>query len=275
MNWTTRSLGVLIFAAAIHPAAAADMGMPGQAPGLTPSPHWYGSFIGVQGGYGFGSNAVEATAATGALASALGTTIPLATADSPSGFVIGARWGTNWQSGPWVYGFLSDFSYSDIRATETVTLSAGPLLGTRTTTAEQHLNWFGTTRVRGGYLLGENLLLYGSGGLASGTGEVTVTNVVPGAGCAAGALTCLVGTDSESLWGWAAGVGAEYKMGQWSLSLDYIHYDLGRKDLTVIDPPSSAFLTTSTRFSGDMVRGAINYKFNWTFFDVLTGAVRP
>lgn len=273
MNWTMRSLGALLLAAAaVHPAGAADVAMP--APALTPSPHWYGSFVGVQGGYAFGSNPVEFITATGPLAPELGTTIPLSVAGSPAGFVGGVRWGTNWQSGRWVYGFLSDFSYSDIRDTETTTLTAG-LLGTRTTVTEQQLNWFGTTRVRGGYLVNDNLLLYGSGGLASGTGKVTVSSVVPGAACVAGTLACLFGSESENLWGWAAGVGAEYQMGQWSLSLDYIHYDLGRQEVAVIDLPNTAFVNTSTRFSGDMVRGAVNYRFNWTFFDLLTGAVRP
>jgi outer membrane immunogenic protein len=274
MNSLLRSLAALALAIIVHPAGAADLGMPGQAPAFAPSPHWRGSFIGVQGGYAFGSDPVEFTAATGVLAPGLGGSIPFSAAGDPSGFVIGARWGTNWQSGPWVYGFLSDFSFSDVRAAETVTLSAAPL-GTRTTNVEQQLNWFGTTRVRGGYLVNDSLLLYGSGGLASGTGKVTASNVVPGAACVPGALTCLFGSDSENLWGWTAGAGAEYQIGHWSLSLDYIHYDLGRKDLTLLDPGSSAFLTTSTRFSGDMVRGAINYRFDWTFFDVLTGAVRP
>jgi len=272
MNRTMRSLSALVLiAAAIDAAGAADMGAP---PTLMPSPHWGGSFIGVQGGYAFGGNPVEFTTATGALAPELGATIPFSAAGSPAGGIIGARWGTNWQSGSWVYGFLSDFSFSDIRASETVTLTSGAL-GTRTTVTEQELNWFGTTRVRAGYLVNDNFLLYGSGGLASGTGKVTVSSVVPGAACAAGTLACLFGSESESLWGWAAGVGAEYQIGQWSLSLDYIHYDLGRQDIAVVDLPNPAFVNASTRFSGDMVRGAVNYRFNWTFFDVLTGAVRP
>jgi outer membrane immunogenic protein len=268
MNWT-RSLAALALAAIVHPANAADVGPPGNAPALVTSPRWSGSFIGVQGGYGFGGNAVEFTTPVPGLAASL----PQSAASDPSGFVVGARWGTNWQSGLWVYGFLSDFSFSDIRASETITLTAAPF-GTRTTNAEQELNWFGTTRVRGGYLVNDNLLLYASGGLASGTGKVTATAVTPGAACVPGTLACLRGSDSEKLWGWTAGAGAEYQIGHWSLSLDYIHYDLGQKDLTLIDPGAGS-MTTVTRFSGDMIRGAINYRFDWTFFDVLTGAARP
>jgi len=48
-----------------------------------------------------------------------------------------------------------------------------------------------------------------------------------------------------------------------------IHADLG-----VIRGIPASSGTTSTRFSGDMLRGGINYRFNWTFWDLLTGRAR-
>jgi outer membrane immunogenic protein len=81
--------------------------------------------------------------------------------------------------------------------------------------------WFGTSRLRGGYLVSDNLLLYGSGGLASGTTEVTVSNNAAGLPCSfAGA--CPFGSDSKTRYGWALGLGAEYAYGPWSITLDYI-----------------------------------------------------
>jgi outer membrane immunogenic protein len=267
---TLAAFALAALAALVEPATAADPLLP-----LRPAPpamSWYGSFIGIQAGYAWGSEAVEFTNATGALAGTLGVTIPRALAQNPAGFVGGAQWGSNWQSDRFVYGFFSDFSYSDIRASETLALGGGAL-GTRSNFAEQRLMWFGTSRLRGGYLVSDNLLLYGSGGLASGTTEVTVSNNAAGLPCSfAGA--CPFGSDSKTRYGWALGLGAEYAYGPWSITLDYIHYDLGRLNLTYGDGVSTSFATTSTRFSGDMLRGGINYRFNWTFWDLLTGRAR-
>jgi outer membrane immunogenic protein len=269
MNLTRPSLGVLALAALLGPAGAADLPpLAPTAPAVAPLPSWYGFFIGVQAGYGVGSDPVEFTTATGIYAGHLGTTIPLSLAGDPRGAVVGARWGTNWHTGSWVYGFLSDFSWSDIRNSETLVLT-DPVFGTRTNFAEQHLQWFGTTRLRAGYLVTPNLLFYGSGGLASGTMEVSVANTAGGPCAVAGA--CPAGSDDTVRYGWSAGLGVEYQWGNWSLSVDYVHYDLGRFSFAYGDGVSSDALVASTRFSGDMVRGAINYRFDWTFLDLLTG----
>jgi len=261
-------LGALALAGTIAPARAADVAVPLKP--LPPVPNWAGSFIGLQAGAAWGSDPVSFTNATGVYAGSLGVTIPPTLAGNPTGFVGGAQWGTNFQTDRWVYGFLSDFSYSDIRATESIGLAGAP---PRSNFAEQRLKWFGTTRLRGGYLVTDNLLLYGSGGLASGTGEVTVSNDATGLPCFfAGA--CPFGHHSQTRFGWALGLGAEYAWGPWSVTLDYVHYDLGRLNFSYADAVSPSFISTSTDFSGDMIRGGINYRFDWTFFDVLTGRKR-
>src|SRR5436190_6975677 len=173
--------GALMLASSGGAALAADLPyrMPVKAaPYVAPPMPWYGSFIGVQAGYGFGNDPVEFTGGSAPVIPALGVVIPVNIAGNPRGFVGGVQYGTNWQYNRFVYGFLSDFSYSDIRSSDTVTLTG--LGGTRTTTAEQKLNWFSTTRLRGGYLIQDNLLLYGSGGLASGRASVNASNFAVG-----------------------------------------------------------------------------------------------
>jgi outer membrane immunogenic protein len=267
-------LGLLALAVLVAPAGAADLPpLAPKAPVVAPVPSWYGFFIGVQAGYGRGSDSVEVVDATGIYAPALGATIPFALAGDPDGAVVGARWGSNWQFGSFVFGFLSDFSWSNIRSSETLTLAA-PLLATRVNFAEQKLEWFGTSRARAGYLISPNLLLYGSGGFASGRMEVSIANTAAGVPCGV-AGACPARTDDTSRYGWAAGVGAEYQWGNWSLSLDYIHYDLGRFNFAYGDGISPDVLVASTRFSGDMVRGAINYRFDWTPLDILLGRRSP
>ena len=54
------------------------------------------------------------------------------------------------------------------------------------------------------------------------------------------------------------------------MKIDYLHYDLGDAELYRRRPtaPGVAF-TASNKFSGDIVRGGINYRFNWTLWDLI------
>ena len=63
--------------------------------------------------------------------------------------------------------------------------------------------------------------------------------------------------------GWAAGVGFDWSfLPRWSFRTEYLHYDLGSIQQSLTDPavPNFSF-TSSTNFRGDILRGAINYKF--------------
>jgi len=268
--------GALVWISAASPVLGADI--PARpivkAPVQAPAYNWYGFFIGVQGGYGWGRDPVTFASATPPYLSAIGTTIPLSMADDPRGGTLGITYGSNWQLGQWVIGTISDFSWADIRRSETLTLTAAPgPFGSRANFAEQRMRWFGTTRGRVGYLITDNVLLYGSGGLASGSVDVTVANPAVGVSCAlAGA--CPAGSFRKTRWGWAAGAGLEYGAGPWMFNLEYLHYDLGTQSFLYGDGISPALLSASTKIAGDMVRGAISYKFNWTPWGLLFGTDR-
>jgi outer membrane immunogenic protein len=238
------------------PAGAADL--PRKAPPMAaPAPvsPWYGFHIGVHAGYAWSDNSTDFTSATGLLA--LGVNIPNSLGGSADGFIGGIHWGSNYQFGNIVLGFDSDFSYIDNDSSATVTL------GGLTTTTSQSLEWFGTTRVRGGFLVTPNLLLYATGGLASGSAEVNINH---GAGA-------FVVNARDTLWGWAAGGGIEYLTGPWMFRVEYLHYDLGDLDFAYT-VPATGIVTTSTNFSGDIVRAGISYKFNWTPLGILLGQDR-
>jgi outer membrane immunogenic protein len=230
---------------------------------------WYGFYIGIQGGYGFGGKAIEyAPNASYATLFASGA-VPGPVVDDPRGFVGGVTYGTNFQFGSIVLGTESDWSYSDVKRSETL----GPLPGFSTrVTAEQHLKYFSTTRARAGLLMSDHWLVYGTGGLASGGVESSSSfNLVAPAACA-GAGNCPGGSRSKTLWGWAAGGGLEFANGPWSLKVEYLYYDLGNLNYTVADPslPGGA-ITASNKVSGSIVRGGLNYRFNWTLFDLVLG----
>lgn len=131
-----------------------------------------------------------------------------------------------------------------------------------TTTARQKLEWLSTTRLRAGYTVVDNLLLYGTGGLA--TGRASGSSAITLVGCP-GFGKCPTGSDAKTLWGWAAGGGMEYAMGHWSVNVEYLHYDLGHLNYNMTDLKfPTAFIATSTKFSGDVVHGGISYRFDWT-----------
>jgi outer membrane immunogenic protein len=132
------------------------------------------------------------------------------------------------------------------------------------------MTWFSTTRGRAGYTITDNLLLYGTGGLASG--RASVTSSVLQAGCP-GVGNCLAGSDSKTLWGWTAGGGLEYGIGRWSMRVEYLHYDLGNLNYNFSPPvPTTVgYIASSTKFSGDIICGGINYRFDWTPWEIIFG----
>jgi outer membrane immunogenic protein len=258
--------------AALPLARAADVPPappPMRAPAVVAAPpySWYGFFIGIQGGYGFGGKAIAYT--PNAASPFVPASLPGQVADNPAGFVGGITYGTNFQFGRMVIGTESDWSYSDIHKRETL----GPVTGFATqVTAEQRLHYFSTSRARLGFLMSDQWLIYGTGGLASGRAESSSSfNLVAPAACA-GVGLCPTGTREKTLWGWSAGGGLEFANGPWSLKVDYLYYDLGKLNYNVVDPTlPGGVIATSSRFSGSLVRGGLNYRFNWTPWDLVFG----
>ena len=78
------------------------------------------------------------------------------------------------------------------------------------------------------------------------------------------------------MWGWAAGAGIEYASGPWQFRLEYLHYDLGTLNFVMRDliVRRVNVINASVRERGDMVRGAITYRFNWTLLGLLFGTDR-
>lgn len=264
--------GALVWLAAVGTAIAADIPMAPvvKAPVRAPSQSWYGFYIGVHGGYGWGHNAIRFTPDAFYLPAFLAAGIPATAAGDPKGFIGGVQWGSNWQFDRIVLGTDSDFSYSDIKASQTFVGMVGPV--PFTATSAQRLKWFSTTRVRAGVLVTDNVLLYATGGLASGRIEASASDVVTLAGACLVAGNCLAGAVARNKWGWTVGGGIEYAEGPWQFRVEYLHYDLGTVNFAVADPlvPFAA-VAASLRVSGDIVRGGISYRFNWTPWEVIFG----
>jgi outer membrane immunogenic protein len=202
--------------------------------------NWTGSYVGIQGGGGWGQ--ARQTDAT-----------PFDTGwYKLSGGLVGVTLGYNWQVGNAVIGFESDAAWSNIRgSTAALGVFNGPC-GGATPRCEAELQYFGTDRLRLGYAMGR-WLPFVTGGMASGylhgnEGDTTANGAA--------------GSGAEFHYGWTIGVGVEAMIDpHWSAKVEYLYADL-RNGKTFVD--HFAFggqldQWDATRFH--IVRAGLNYKF--------------
>jgi outer membrane immunogenic protein len=264
--------GALVWMSAVSPVLAADIPAAPivKAPVMAPVQSWYGTYIGLHGGYGWGRQGIELVPDAAYLPLFVLAGIPTVQANDPKGFVGGITYGSNWQFGRVVLGTDSDFSFTDIKSTQAFAGAVGAL--PFTANAEQKLKWLSTSRLRGGILATDNMLLYVTGGLA--TGRVSSLGLATTPGCLIPG-SCPAGGIEKTKWGWAGGGGVEFANGPWQFRAEYLHYDLGTVNYLISDPTlPGAAIFASNKFSGDIVRGAITYRFNWTLLGLITGSDR-
>jgi outer membrane immunogenic protein len=189
-------------------AQAADYGYGyGRQPYTVPQPlgtySWAGPYIGANIGYQWGevsNSGVE-----------------------PDGLNGGIQGGYNWQSGQFVFGLEADFQASGARDRFAAWKFSNP--------------WFGTLRGRAGFAM-NNILIYGTGGLAFGNVRAEVLNY------------------SESQWaaGWTLGAGAEVGLTQnWTAKVEYLYVSLNDNHYALTPLPNG--------YQFSVLRLGVNYKF--------------
>ena len=140
----------LALGASLVSANAADIqqrSMPTKAPAyVTLVYNWTGPYIGISGGYGFGSSDFTGGGSV-----------------DPKGGLFGATLGYNWQMGALVTGIEGDISWSGLRDSGTCALGA----------CRVENNWLGTVRGRLGYNAGR-WMPYVTGGLAVGDIDASI-----------------------------------------------------------------------------------------------------
>ena len=145
--------------------------------------------------------------------------------DGASGFVGGLQAGYNVQFDPLVVGIEAEISYTDLSET-----TAGPI--------KADLKWKGTLTPRIGFAM-DRFMPYVKAGLAYGSVEAASST----------------GSDDAMLWGWTAGVGAEYAVtNQISIKAEYAYTDLGSETLRI---PAA----TKVGYTGSEVKIGLNYRF--------------
>jgi outer membrane immunogenic protein len=218
---------------------------------------WTGFYVGANAGYGWGSP-------TGHLSweSAASNTFnaPLADADytpHTSGALGGLQFGYNYRISAAVLGAEADFQFSDVRGSTTTPSTVLPNAGPDFAhfSASQHLEMFGTIRGRIGFLANDNLLLFGTGGLAYGRirSETHWQYDTP-------PFLSYVGTETKTKVGYALGGGGEWAINRsWSVKVEYLYLDFGK--IRAASGNVGFYTTFDQKTASNLVRLGLNYHF--------------
>jgi outer membrane immunogenic protein len=268
MNKVLFGAGLLALAAAIQPAAAADLRAPVlKAPPMVEVWSWTGFYVGVNAGYSWGDSDTTLSFFnnnTGVLLSSSGSSFNM------NGWVAGGQVGYNWQNGNWVFGIEADMQATGQDGDGLFTcaptglcnnLTFGPALNVPVTAGiSQSLEWLATVRARLGWTVAPTVLAYVTGGLAIGQIDTDLTvNGVNGLGL----VPAFFSFDKTKL-GWTVGGGIEARIsGNWTAKIEYLYVDLGSVsgtavDLTNIIPIRVGYTSDIT---DNIVRVGLNYKF--------------
>lgn len=166
----------------------------------------------------------------------------------PNGFLFGGTIGINYQipNTRIVTGLEGDWSYANHDDG-----NIDPIEGDLHFFSETEINSIGTSRVRVGYLLNENALLYATGGAAW-------ASVRTEAGIASDEGKISLEEEDTNV-GWTVGTGLEYKLDDvWSVKADYLYVDLADTEHTVHFGEHTVTLTDD--LTEHMVRVGVNAK---------------
>jgi outer membrane immunogenic protein len=232
--------GAALAAISAASASAADLPMQSykSAPVVAQVYNWTGFYVGVNGGYGWGTQ---------------DPMTPLSnrfdrTSFSTSGGMFGGTIGAQIQQGYVVLGLEGDLDWANIKGSGITTPTIGGLILPGlpiTLNMATNVSAVGTARLRAGVAM-NNWLFYATGGAAFIKSSANGTSI---AGVPCGTLGVLPNCSASSLRpGLAAGLGAEWGFAQnWSAKVEYLYIESLGSGVSV------DHLNT--------IRGGINYRF--------------
>ncbi|MBP0617308.1 outer membrane protein [Jiella mangrovi] len=222
---------LLTTAAFATPAMAADIIAP-EPPAPAPmviepiaqTTTWTGLNLGVQAGGVFGHNG-DASFDTGGNAAFGEGDVD---GDDTGNFIGGANIGYDYQfQNNVVLGAVADFNYINRKKDTSYTTPDGSEFS-----SETKLNYLGTVRARLGYAM-DNVLFYGTGGLAYGDVKQSTSTPSTAAGSEFADYDFTTDSDKHSV-GYAVGAGVDYMATQnLSFGVEYLYTNLGKNTQTI------------------------------------------
>jgi outer membrane immunogenic protein len=282
MNKIIFGSAMLFGLALAGPAFAADM--PLKAPAQPVVSGWGGWYVGVEAGGKWKTDDWTTTCVQGGFPGLLCGTRANAgafpgtpDASSPhnfknSGFRIGGYLGANTQQGLWVYGFEADWAHYD-RSTSVVGLvgASSPTLlgGTPAFDSTSVRNkWDGSLRLRAGYLVMPEMLVYATGGVAFQQLSSTMSCValIPGTILQASPVCAFnhTQTSSDVLPGWTIGAGLEWKLlPNIIFRGEYRFSDFGSVKESFFVNSNDVEIFSRIHVRSQIATAGIAYKFDW------------
>ena len=231
-------------------AMAADLPVPIEEVPFVPTVEafsWTGPYVGLNLGYTWGGDDRVGLFddANGGFQGDVGEL-------NPDGVFGGAQIGYNFQRDWFVGGVEADWQWSgqedDI---DGYTLTNGGRTYTGRANSDQ--DWFGTLRARGGFAW-DRFFVYGTGGLAFGNVEYTLT-------ANEGGRSRKIEADESVEFGYVVGAGAEFAFtDNLSAKAEYQYIDLGDEELAESGP-----FATDPTIEFHTFRVGVNYRFNGLF----------
>lgn len=230
---------------------------------VAPIFNWTGFHVGASAGYSLGRTDIDyAQAPAGGGGFGTGPCTAACTLSysiNPDSFIGGVELGYLYQTGIWVVGAETDFSWRDRDNSLSIVLNA--LKDTLTTTDRQR--WVGTLRGNLGIApaVASTWLFYVSGGLAYGHFEHSITQF-----CNRLCTQTVKFSDSKVKAGWTLGGGIAVAIDRnWSAGAEYLYMDFGTDTLSssagvglpVIIPATSV----DFRDRSHIARVTLNYRF--------------
>lgn len=245
MRLSVKLLSGALLSALSTGASAADLLITEAEPIMAvPSAHdWSGAYIGVAGGYGMG--AIDWTGEYYLNETGVGSTDG---SFDIAGWAVGMQGGANVQMGSFVLGIEGDISWTNISG------EGDPIDPNNAdpTVPSGQIDWLATVRGRAGVAV-DQVLLYGTAGLAYGVGSIGLTN--------------LDGADDDRVAdmtapGWVVGVGAEVALDDnLSLKAEYAYTALTMDEVEFGNVPPADYLAVNSDIAIHTFKVGLNYAF--------------
>jgi opacity protein-like surface antigen len=215
---------------------------------------WTGGYVGVQGGYGWGST--QWGDGFGALNPDFRT----------DGWLAGGTVGANAQAGSFVFGVEGEILGTGFKGSLNVTAGPGAGVASQANILDSKIDWLALATARAGFVAGSNLMLYGKGGIAIAQETHTLDLSTTGP-------TTTASFSSKAIHsGVVAGAGAEYAFApNWSVKAEYDYVRMFQQAVTMTGTaaggPFGAGVTLAVPINKvgqdlHLVKFGVNYHFN-------------
>jgi outer membrane immunogenic protein len=237
--------------------------------GPVPVNSWTGFYAGVNGGYAWSNTDARSIHIfhSGGTPNPAG---PYSYGLDESGAFGGGQVGFNYQISRFVAGVEADIQGSDIKGhSHTSFASQLPNAAAFDYNPSKETDWFGTARLRLGWVLTPQALIYATGGAAFGKVAYDAHYIFTDPGCCIGSFG--LAKASENAAGFVVGGGVEYAVSPgWSLKAEYQYIDLGSQAVTGAlffsnGTPSGETFKTAFETRLQTLRLGLNYHINTAY----------